>query len=155
MKRFHAHIGVKNLDKSIAFYTSVFGEEPTKRRSDYAKWQLEEPLVNFAISTVENHEGLNHFGIQVDDDETLVQLEKQLSETENDLYEEGEVECCYARSKKTWSKDPSGIPWELFRSMDDYQVYPSPEDTEVCCTEETRGQPGCCEPSAATKGCCA
>jgi len=154
MKRMHIHIGVKDIQASVAFYQSLFGVEPSKLAHDYAKWQLDEPYINFAISTKTGDVGVNHLGMQVDDDAELAQLETQLSAAQNAIFQEGEVACCYTQSKKSWARDPSGVNWELFRSMDTVQVYAASDEEESCCTPETKGTPGCCEPSEKTAGCC-
>ena len=155
MKRFHLHIGVENLDESIRFYTALFGAGPTKTKPDYAKWLLDDPHVNFAIST-RAKKGVDHLGIQVEDDSELTEVRDRLRANEMTLTDEGETVCCYARSEKSWVQDPSGIAWEAYKTMEDADVYAEQtESTEAaCCTPETKGTPHCCEPSEKTVGCC-
>ncbi len=125
MKRLHLHFSVEDLDKSIAFYSALFGVEPVKKKSDYAKWLLEDPRVNFAISTRSSKRGLDHLGIQVDNPEELNQLRQQMSKADLSLFAEGKTECCYAKSDKSWVKDPSGIAWEAYHTMDDVEFFKS------------------------------
>lgn len=156
MKRLHIHIGVENLDASIRFYSGLFGAPPIKTKPDYAKWLLDDPRVNFAISTRANTKGLDHLGIQVEDDAELTELRERLKRSEMEVVDEGETVCCYARSDKSWIQDPSGIPWEAYRTMEDAQLFSGTGDSPdaACCTPETMGKPGCCEPSEKTAGCC-
>ncbi|MEI8014203.1 MAG: glyoxalase/bleomycin resistance/dioxygenase family protein [Nitrospira sp.] len=133
MKRFHIHVGVETLDESIRFYSALFGAEPVKTKTDYAKWLLEDPRVNFAISTREKKNGVDHLGIQVEESQTV---------------------CCYARSDKSWIQDPAGIPWEAYRTIEDAQLFSghSNQSEGAYCTPETMGQPDCCEPSEKPTG---
>jgi catechol 2,3-dioxygenase-like lactoylglutathione lyase family enzyme len=156
MKRLHIHIGVTNLDEAIRFYSALFGAEPIKTKTDYAKWLLDDPRVNFAISTRARKTGIDHLGIQVDEEAELAELRGRLKAGDIGLTQEGETVCCYARSEKSWVEDPAGIPWEAYRTMEDVQVFSdgSHAAETACCTPETMGKPGCCEPSAQTAGCC-
>jgi catechol 2,3-dioxygenase-like lactoylglutathione lyase family enzyme len=151
----HIHAGVKDLDRSIRFYSALFGASPVKTKSDYAKWLLDDPRINFAIST-RVAKGVNHLGIQVDEVSELDELRNRLEKAGTNLNDEGETDCCYAHSDKTWVEDPAGISWEAFRTLEELQLFSandvSPEG--ACCTPETKGQPGCCEVSAKTAGCC-
>lgn len=155
MKRFHIHVGVEKLDESIRFYSGLFGAEPVKTKPDYAKWLLEDPRVNFAISTRVS-KGMDHLGIQVEQESELAELRERLKTADVDVVEEGETVCCYARSKKSWIQDPAGIPWEAYRTMEDAQLFSGHADQVegACCTPETMGQPECCIPSDKTAGCC-
>lgn len=157
MKRMHIHAGVEDLAQSIRFYSALFGAEPDKTKSDYAKWMLDDPRINFAISTRVAKKGVDHLGIQVDDEGELEALRERLGQADASLYDEGESNCCYARSDKSWVEDPAGIAWETFRTMEDLQLFAANEKPadEACCTPETKGQPGCCVPSEKTVGCCA
>jgi catechol 2,3-dioxygenase-like lactoylglutathione lyase family enzyme len=112
MKRFHIHVGVDDLDESIRFYSALFAAEPTIRQSDYAKWMLDDPRINFAIATRRPLAGGNHLGFQVDSDEELRGMHAQLQAADAQLVEEREQACCYARSDKYWVTDPTGIAWE-------------------------------------------
>ena len=155
MKRFHIHVGVEQLDESIRFYSALFGAGPVKTKPDYAKWLLEDPRVNFAISTRAN-KGIDHLGIQVDDESELTELRERLKGGEMAVVEEGETVCCYARSDKSWIHDPAGIPWEAYRTMEEAQLFSGQPDQAdgACCTPTTMGTPDCCEPSEKTAGCC-
>jgi catechol 2,3-dioxygenase-like lactoylglutathione lyase family enzyme len=156
MKRFHIHVGVETLDESIRFYSALFGAEPVKTKPDYAKWLLEDPRVNFAISTRAKKNGIDHLGIQVEEESELTELRERVKAADMAVVEEGETVCCYAQSDKSWIQDPAGIPWEAYRTMEDAQLFsnqPDPAET-ACCTPATMGEPDCCEPSAKTAGCC-
>ena len=155
MKRFHIHVGVENLDESIRFYSALFGAEPVKAKPDYAKWLLEDPRVNFAISTRAN-KGMDHLGIQVEEESELTELRERLKAGNIAATAEGETVCCYARSDKSWIQDPAGIPWETYRTMEDAQLFSGQSDQAetACCTPDTMGTPECCEPSEKTAGCC-
>lgn len=124
MKRFHAHISVDDLTASTAFYSKLFGQNPSLSKPDYVKWMLDDPSVNFAISTRGHTLGLNHFGLQVDTEEELTILKQQAESAMG--YEMSEISaetCCYSVSKKYWTVDPSGIPWEHFTSMKESQTF--------------------------------
>ena len=155
MKQLHIHVGVEKLDESIRFYSALFGAEPVKTKTDYAKWLIEDPRVNFAIST-RAKKGVDHLGIQVEDEHELTEMRDRLKTGEMAVVEEGETACCYARSEKSWVQDPAGIAWEAYRTMEDVQLFSGHDDeTEsACCTPETKGTPDCCEPSEKTAGCC-
>ena len=156
MKRFHIHIGVEKLDEAIRFYSALLGAKPVKTKADYAKWLLQDPAVNFAISTRTKDKGMDHLGIQVEKEGELAELRERLKTADMTVIEEGETVCCYARSDKSWIHDPAGIPWEAYRTMEDVQVFSGRADqTEsMCCTPETMGKPDCCAPSEKTAGCC-
>ena len=143
MKRLHVHMGVKNLDEGIRFYSSMFGAEPTKIKDDYAKWMLDDPQLNFAISTMSGNEGIDHLGIQVDDESELDELRNRIASSGGTAYDEGTAECCYALSDKSWVRDPSGVAWEAYRTMADIRTM----KPRVKITD----QGSCCEPSS---GCC-
>ena len=151
MKRFHVHVSVENLDQSINFYSTLFAQAPTVRQADYAKWMLEDPRVNFAISTRRQSIGLNHLGFQVDTDEELRGMHAQLQAADERLVQEDEQPCCYARSNKYWVTDPSGIAWETFHTLDSIPDYG--EDTPVFNHGESavpaKSPPApCCVPAA-------
>src|SRR5882762_10344096 len=129
MKRFHVHVAVADLTDSIRFYSRVFGTDPTVRENDYAKWMLEDPRINFAISSHRQPVGVNHLGFQVDTDEELRGMQAQLQAADARMIQEDEQPCCYARSDKYWVTDPTGIAWETFHSLGTIPVYG--EDTAV------------------------
>ena len=122
MKRLHIHVGVDSIDESIKFYSTLFGASPVKVKGDYAKWMLDDPAVNFAVSTHTATRGVDHLGMQVESDAELQQMRERLEAAEVALLDEGETVCCYARSDKSWVKDPTGIAWEAYRTMEDVQV---------------------------------
>ncbi|WP_323001947.1 ArsI/CadI family heavy metal resistance metalloenzyme [Denitromonas sp.] len=153
MKRFHAHIAVDDLAASIAFYSKLFGQAPTKHKADYAKWMLDDPRVNFAISTRGQTPGLDHFGIQAEHAGELSALEAQARAASGDaLLDPGEAACCYARSEKHWVLDPQGIAWEHFQTMADADVFGAGRSASAvdCCAPQD-GAPSdaaCCAPGA-------
>ncbi len=133
MKRFHIHVGVKNLEKSVQFYSTLFGQEPVKLKADYAKWMLEDPRVNFAISTRVDRKGVDHLGIQVEKESELSEITERLRKAEVGITDEGETTCCYAESKKAWVEDPSGIAWETYRTMADAELFHRRESADSAC----------------------
>lgn len=157
MKRMHIHVGVENLNQSITFYSALFGAQPVKTKTDYAKWMLDDPRINFAISTRAGKAGVDHLGLQVDEESELQELRERLKSADMSVFDEGETVCCYARSDKSWVEDPSGIPWEVYKTMEEVQLFSaSTESGEgACCAPETKGQPDGCGPSESTAGCCA
>jgi catechol 2,3-dioxygenase-like lactoylglutathione lyase family enzyme len=144
MKRLHIHVGVENIEQCIRFYSALFGAEPVKTKPDYAKWMLDNPHVNFAISTRTGDTGVNHLGIQVDEESELSELRDRLKKADMSVVDEGETVCCYARSEKSWVHDPAGIPWETYRTM---------EDAEIFKAEKTEDN-GCCAPQPKQGSCC-
>ena len=114
MKRFHVHAHVEDLEKSIAFYSKLFGAEPARVERDYAKWMLDDPRVNFAISARNRASGVDHIGIQVERSAELQDLAARLKAAGADTFDQEATTCCYARSDKTWVRDPSGVKWETF-----------------------------------------
>jgi catechol 2,3-dioxygenase-like lactoylglutathione lyase family enzyme len=143
MKRLHVHMAVGDLDQSIRFYSTLFAAAPTVVKPDYAKWMLDDPRVNFAISTHAGHApGIDHLGIQVEDGQELREIYGRLKEAEGPVLEEGKTTCCYAQSEKSWTLDPQGVSWETFLTTGDSTVYgtsaprlePKPAATAaVCC----------------------
>ncbi|MFP5491445.1 MAG: ArsI/CadI family heavy metal resistance metalloenzyme [Bacteriovoracia bacterium] len=135
MKRFHIHVGVKDLTHSIQFYSTLFGQGPTKVKEDYAKWMLEDPRINFAIST-RVVEGVDHLGMQVDEADELNVLAQRLKNADLGVYGEGSTTCCYAESSKAWVKDPSGIAWETYHTMNDAETFNGKQEAKAkksCC----------------------
>jgi catechol 2,3-dioxygenase-like lactoylglutathione lyase family enzyme len=156
MKRIHIHLGVEKLDDSIRFYSALFGTGPVKTKADYAKWMLEDPRVNFAISTRASKIGVDHLGIQVEENDELEEVRERLKTGDLTVFDEGETVCCYANSEKSWVQDPVGIPWEAYRTMEDAQIFSSKMATNetACCTPEGVSESECCVPSEKTAGCC-
>ena len=123
MKRLHIHVSVNDLDKSIRFYNALFAAEPTVIKEDYAKWMLEDPRVNFAISQRGGATGVRHLGIQVEERGELDEVYSRLQRADGPVLEEGATTCCYAKSEKSWIEDPQGIEWETFLTSGESTVY--------------------------------
>jgi catechol 2,3-dioxygenase-like lactoylglutathione lyase family enzyme len=139
MKRFHVHVAVDDLQENIRFYSSVFGAAPAVVKEDYAKWMLDDPRVNFAISTRGTKAGLDHLGIQVDSDAELKRMRQNLISAQAPVLEESEKDCCYAKSDKYWITDPQGIAWETFHTLGTVPVYGAArpaggEAAAACCS---------------------
>lgn len=166
MKRFHVHLHVNDLSASIAFYSRLFDAAPTRVEADYAKWMLEDPRVNFAISTRGHQPGLDHLGFQVDDAAELVALKARATAADMALLDEGATTCCYARSEKHWVTDPQGVAWEHFHTLGNIPVFneAAAAPQAACCAPKTASaQPSaahdvaegaCCSPSAQSSKCC-
>ena len=141
MKRLHVNVGVKDLKRSVRFYSSLFGADPTVVKDDYAKWMLDDPRVNFAITTRGKRKGIDHLGIQVDDRADLAEVYNRLKAAAAPLVDQGAVTCCYARSEKNWSYDPEGIAWETFVTTGESTVYGSEggeAGDHACCDRPDR-----------------
>jgi len=123
MKRIHLHMIVKDLDESIKFYSTLFGAEPVVKKDDYAKWMLENPRVNFAMTQRDKGFGIDHFGIQVETDEELRETEQRMKDAGRPLAEVDDVQCCYSRIEQTFSVDPQGVNWEAFRTLGASPLY--------------------------------
>ncbi|MGO8917398.1 MAG: ArsI/CadI family heavy metal resistance metalloenzyme [Stellaceae bacterium] len=123
MKRLHVHVAVDDLRKSIGFYSTLFAVAPTVVKSDYAKWMLEDPRVNFAISSRGQKVGLDHLGIQVESEGELAEVYARLRNADGPVLEEGQTTCCYAQSEKSWIMDPQGLAWETFHTTGESTVY--------------------------------
>lgn len=137
MKRFHVHIAVDSLADNIRFYSALFGIEPVISKPDYAKWMLDDPYINFAISARGAKPGLDHVGIQVDSDEELNEINQRFSQAALPAAEQKNAQCCYASSNKYWTVDPQGIAWETFHSLTTIPTFGQdtsiPIKTESCC----------------------
>ena len=159
MKRLHVSFGVKDLEKSVLFYSTLFGAEPSVRRPGYAKWMLDDPRVNFAISTVGQGRGIDHLGIQAEDEAELTELKARGQAADRTLLDEGETVCCYARSEKHWVTDPQGIAWEHFKTLDGAvpvygQPRPAAEAESACCAPGAIRGVAVKAPSKAKSACC-
>lgn len=141
MKRFHVHVHVDNLAKNIAFYSAMFGQQPARTESDYAKWMLTDPPVNFAISTRGTATGVDHLGIQVETPEELAAMKANAVQADMALLDEGQTTCCYAKSDKYWVTDPQGIAWEQFQTLDSIPVFSEtrPAADAACCATAPTG----------------
>lgn len=157
MKRFHVHLHVDDLSKSIGFYSKLFAAEPSRVEADYAKWMLDDPRINFAISTRGARPGINHLGFQTDDPAELAALKARAEAADMALLDEGETTCCYARSEKHWVTDPQGIAWEHFHTLGSVPVFSEAAPTEsasACCAPTPRGKPVGIPVAAAKSSCC-
>lgn len=148
MRRFHVHVHVDDLAKNIAFYNAMFGQQPDRAEPDYAKWMLDDPPVNFAISARGRETGVDHLGIQVDSDEDLATLKARATQADMALLDEGTTNCCYARSDKYWITDPQGVAWEQFHTLGSIPTFSGTKETNnACCA----GKEPAKEPA---KACC-
>ena len=150
MKRLHVHVAVESVEQSVEFYSVLFAAPPTVRKADYAKWMLEDPHVNFAISARGRAPGVDHLGLQVESQSELAEVAERLRTAQHRLFDEGATTCCYAKSEKAWVHDPSGISWETFHTTGESTTYgearvegqgvPSP----ACCTAATSRETASC-----------
>jgi hypothetical protein len=169
MKRLHVHVAVDNLADSIRFYSGMFASEPTVMKTDYAKWQLDDPRVNFAISQRGAQIGLNHLGIQVESASELGEMQSRLAALQTRIVTEEGESCCYAKSDKYWVNDPSGIAWETFHTLESIPVFgehcknpaagEQAAQSAACCVpqKEKASSLPCCAPQeekATTRACC-
>ena len=156
MKRFHVHVVVPKLEESVRFYSSMFGAEPSVLKDDYAKWMLEDPRMNFAISACGGQTGVNHFGFQVDSDEELAALREQVVSGSVAVQDQPGAQCCYASSNKYWTRDPAGVPWETYHTVGGIPMFgadsrqAAASERGVCCAPVTsipamiERKVGCC-----------
>jgi catechol 2,3-dioxygenase-like lactoylglutathione lyase family enzyme len=162
VKRFHVHVAVNNLDESVRFYSRIFGAEPTVLKPDYAKWMVDDPRLNFAISARGSQPGVNHLGLQVDTDEELQGMRGQLAAADAGLVAEVDANCCYAKSDKYWVTDPQGVAWETYHTLGSITMFGA--DAEPI--HESAATSGCCAPAPTktavsaqipvkSRGCCA
>jgi catechol 2,3-dioxygenase-like lactoylglutathione lyase family enzyme len=147
MKRFHVHVAVADLEANIAFYSAMFGTAPSVVQADYAKWMLDDPCVNFAISSRGLKAGIDHLGMQVDSDSELAALRGQVEQAQIAALNQSNAACCYARSDKYWVTDPQGIAWETFHTLDTIPVFGDDVRTVV----RDAKQDACCAPVATIK----
>jgi predicted lactoylglutathione lyase len=154
MKRMHVHVAVNDLQSSVAFYSALFAAQPTIIKTDYAKWLLDDPRVNFAISTRGRQPGLDHLGIQVESRDELHEVYTRLRQAGGTIVEQGQTSCCYAKSEKSWIDDPAGIAWETFHTTGESTDYgdgsgeraPRVVHEKSCCAPAV--------PAASTSACC-
>ncbi len=160
MKRLHLHVAVDDLQKSIAFYSTLFGSSPAVVKDDYAKWMLDDPQVNLAISARGRAAGLDHMGIQTETPEELQQLARRLKDAGETTLDQEAATCCYAKSDKAWVSDPSGLRWETFHTHGASTVYgedEAPVVSDAACSVQETPQGVCCPPKpelAAESSCC-
>jgi catechol 2,3-dioxygenase-like lactoylglutathione lyase family enzyme len=149
MKRLHVNLIVSDLARSVEFYTGLFDSVPTVIKHDYAKWMLDDPRVNFSLSTRGDAAGVDHLGLQAEDDAEFNELRMRLTKAEHNVFEQPDVVCCYARSTKAWVRGPNGVPWETFISKGSSNVYGDGSETpDERLAEPAGSQTGCCVPPA-------
>ena len=153
MKRFHVHVGVADLGHSIHFYSTLFGTAPSVTKDDYAKWMLDDPRINFAISQRGTRHGVNHLGIQVDSDDELAVMRQQLATADAGMTIEEGANCCYAKSDKVWTTDPQGVAWETFHSLGSIPLFDGEAPEAASCGGTSQVDAG--TSSAANAACCA
>lgn len=151
MKRFHVNLTVADLGRSTEFYSTLFGEEPTVLKDDYAKWMLDDPRVNFSISTGGRQHGINHVGLQLDSLDELAHIQARLRDAEESTVDQDDAQCCYAHSSKTWVRDPDNVAWETFVTHGEITHY---GDDRVPAAEASQPLPDSCCKANATEACC-
>jgi hypothetical protein len=169
MKRFHIHVAVDDLASNIGFYSGMFGQQPSVVKDDYAKWMLDDPRINFAISSRGLKAGVDHLGFQVDSDDELMQLREQVGKADIAARDQIDAACCYANSNKYWTTDPQGIAWETFHTLGDIPTFGADAQKVVtatgsavagaCCApaKEAQAAASCCGPAKAAEpagACC-
>ncbi|GLI95505.1 ArsI/CadI family heavy metal resistance metalloenzyme [Methylocystis echinoides] len=157
MKRLHVHVSVEDLAGSIRFYSSLFGAEPNVAKPDYAKWMLDDPRVNFAISARGGKAGVDHLGIQVETPEELREVHARLQQAGRPLLEEKAAACCYATSEKAWTSDPQGLLWESFLTTGESTIYGDDEALAQFRASNAAAASSCCGPKpapAVATACC-
>jgi hypothetical protein len=145
MKRFHVHVAVDDLRESVVFYSALFASEPSVIKADYAKWMLDDPRVNFAISTRGRQPGLDHLGIQAENSDELKEIYARLHRAGDNIVEQGPTRCCYAKSEKSWIDDPTGISWETFHTTGESTDYGDGSGERVA---RVAHEKSCCAPIA-------
>jgi catechol 2,3-dioxygenase-like lactoylglutathione lyase family enzyme len=156
MKRLHVHVGVGNINQSIRFYSTLFEAEPSVTKPDYAKWMLEDPRVNFAISVGQHADkGIEHLGIQVENESELAEVYGRLKAADRPVLEEGATTCCYAQSEKSWIADPQGVVWETFYTTGEAVNYGQGPELDALVSDNAAAN-ACCVPDmvAAPVKCC-
>jgi len=151
MKRLHVSVSVPEMGPSVDFYSTLFGQEPSVLKDDYAKWMLDDPRVNFVIEQRGNALGVDHMGIQVEDPEELTEIAERLRAAEQPLQDQPHAVCCYAKSDKAWSRDPQGLSWETFYTFGESTVYG--DDTRTAAEGAEATNAACCEPKSETRCC--
>jgi catechol 2,3-dioxygenase-like lactoylglutathione lyase family enzyme len=157
MKRFHVHLAVDDLAANIRFYSTVFGVPPTVEKTDYAKWMLDDPRINFALSSRGMKPGVDHLGVQVESDEELAELRGNVARADIAALDQEGAACCYARSDKYWVTDPQGIAWETFRTLDGIPTFGADvakQDGAACCAPQAQAVAFVKRESRQAKSCC-
>jgi catechol 2,3-dioxygenase-like lactoylglutathione lyase family enzyme len=158
MNRFHVHVAVDNLEQNVRFYSTVFGRQPTVLKDDYAKWMLEDPRINFAISKRSGNFGVNHLGMQVDSDAELKTMRERVAGAGMAALDQKGANCCYAKSDKYWTTDPQGVAWETYHTLGSVPVYGEDshkghESAGACCTPASETEK-CADTKCGTAQCC-
>lgn len=148
MKRFHVNLAVADLQKSMRFYSNLFGTEPAVAKSDYAKWMLEDPCINFSISHSRRKRGIDHIGLQADSTAELAEIQARLAAAGEDTVAQPDAECCYAKSTKTWVRDPDDVAWETFVTFGEMTRY-----GDDLAPDDVVGKSACCDDDAGD-ACC-
>ena len=148
MKRFHVNVAVADLQKSTQFYSTLFGTAPAVAKGDYAKWMLEDPRINFSISQSGRNRGINHVGLQADSTDELAEIQARLAAAGEDTFDQADAECCYAKSTKTWVRDPDDVAWETFVTFGEITHYgedlgPGDAARNGACCDDDAGE-SCC-----------
>ena len=143
MKRFHVHVAVNDLQQSIRFYSAIFGAEPAVTKPDYAKWMLEDPRINFAISNGSGKRGIDHLGLQAENADELEEIGSRLAEADVSTTAQKGANCCYAKSDKYWTIDPQGVAWESFHTLDSVPMYGRDTRSRAAPEERTK-MAACC-----------
>jgi len=151
MKRFHVHVAVKDLESSIRFYSALFGADPAVTKSDYAKWMVDDPRINFAISQRGEQIGVNHLGLQVDSDDELEVLRSQAESADLVAAAEKGQTCCYARSDKYWYTDPQGVAWETYHTLKQVEFFNGDDGSVPTCGTDSKVRTSCCTPTDASE----
>ena len=157
MSRLHIHISVNALEQSIKFYSALFGVQPSKKKSDYAQWILDDPCMNFAISARGIDSKIDHLGIQAENEAELAVLKERIQKANFITFDDGQTTCCYATSDKIWVKDPNGIAWETYHTMEEAEFFYNAPSTNAsstndsCCVQRNgsedhfdQAKPSCC-----------
>ncbi len=150
MKRLHVHVAVPEIEGAVRFYSTLFGVGPTVAKPDYAKWMLDDPRVNFAISARGAAPGVNHLGIQAEDEAELADLRAKLDAADGAVFDEGETTCCYARSDKAWITDPAGVAWEAYHTMGEAKTFGASPDLNLAALQAALAP----QAAPAAKACC-
>ncbi len=155
MNRFHVHVQVKDLESSVGFYSTLFGHEPAVLKADYAKWMLEDPRVNFAITSGATNSAIDHMGLQVESNDELGAIANRLTKAGESIRQQNNATCCYAKGDKGWVTDPNGISWEMFHTFGDSTLYGS-DVRPIEPMTEAREATSSCSPALSTKStaCC-
>jgi catechol 2,3-dioxygenase-like lactoylglutathione lyase family enzyme len=149
VKRLHVHVAVHDLQQSIRFYSALFAAEPAVKKDDYAKWMLDDPRVNFAISTRGGKAGLDHLGIQAENGAELEEIGSRLAQADVATTAQKGASCCYAKSDKYWTIDPQGIAWESFHTLDSVPMYGQDPRPRAAAESQNAGKAACCGPAMA------